>query len=273
MNTFEEKVFQGLTDDLTLHYCGKRIQNLSHSFGPYHRDTYLLYYIAEGSAVLYANGKEQEISAKGFFVNFPDSGNVYHCKAGVPWTIKWIVAEGEMLERHLSLVGITRENPYIPLRDSDAIDHLLDAMYEQFDKNTMDSKFYCISLLYRLFSLLATNADKKIHSNHYITTAYRLIEENFANPEFTVALLSEQLGLHFNYFSVLFKKETGISPIRAINECRMVSASKMLRFTNKSIKEIAGSCGFSDEFYFSRNFKRRFHQSPKAYRQREGYLT
>jgi len=273
MNTFEEKVFQGLTNELTLHYCGKRIRSLSHSFGPYDRDTYLLYYIAEGSAILYADGREQNISARGFFVNFPHSRNVYHCKAGIPWTIKWISAEGELLEHHLSLIGITREHPYIPLQDSDAIEHLLDAMYEQFDKNTLDSKFSCISLLYRLFSLLAANAERKNHKNTYVAAAYRRIEENFSDPDFTVASLAQQLGLHFNYFSVLFKKETGISPIQAINDCRMINAGKMLRFTDRPVKEIARSCGFSDEFYFSRSFKRRFHQSPKAYRQRVEHIA
>ena len=273
MNIFVEKSFRGPADGLTLHYCGKRIRNLSHSFGPYDRDPFLLYYIAEGSAIAHINGKKQEISAKGFFVNFPNSGNVYQSKTGVPWTIKWIVAEGEMLEKHLARIGITRETPYIPLQDGQQIEQLFDSMYEHFDKTALSDKFYCISLLYRLFSLLAPKVERTEVKNTYVEQAYLLIEKNYANPDFNVATLSQMLGLHFNYFSVLFKKETGITPIQAINNCRMVNAGKMLKFTDRPIKEIAADCGFSDEFYFSRVFKKHFSQSPKVYRKSEEYIT
>ena len=71
MNNFEEKVFDSFENDVVLYYCGKRLHNYSHKFGPYSNDKYLIYYVKEGRAKLTLNGKETELSASMFFVNFP----------------------------------------------------------------------------------------------------------------------------------------------------------------------------------------------------------
>ncbi len=273
MNSFQEKVFLGFENDIELYYCGKRLKNLSHTFGPYDRDTYLLYYIKEGSASLISNGEESEISASGFFVNFPHSQNLYQSKNNIPWSIKWIVIGGEAVEKYLSLIGISRKNPFLRLHDSREIENIFDEMYESFDRASASSQIYCVSLLYKLFSRLAESASKKPVTSEYILKASELIDGCFSEPDFNVARLAEMLGLHFNYFSVLFKKEMGISPVKAIADARMQSASKMLKFTDKPIKEICRECGFLDEFYFSRAFKKKFGSSPKAYRDSEEYLT
>jgi len=271
MNNFEEKIYGGFSDELRLIYCGKRLKNLSHNYGPHTLNTYLLYYIMEGTATLYYNGKSEEITGPGFLVHYPKCANSYQCKRGVPWGIKWIVADGAMIEKYLSIVGISREKPYIKLEDGRGIDLLFDKMYESFDKGSTAAAFSCISLLYELFSLLAEKAAPKSEESMLIKKAYSIINCNFSNPDFNVSMLAEMLGLHFNYFSVLFKQETGISPIKAICECRFLNADKMLRFTDKSIKEVAVSCGFADEFYFSRSFKKRFGKSPREYRKIAGY--
>ena len=66
--------------------------------------------------------------------------------------------------------------------------------------------------------------------------------------------------------SILYKKTTGISPVKEINQCRLQGACKMLNFTDKRIKEVALENGFADELYFSRIFKNAFGVSPSAYK-------
>jgi AraC family transcriptional activator of pobA len=46
----------------------------------------------------------------------------------------------------------------------------------------------------------------------------------------------------------------------------MLEAARLLRFTDKTMGEVAYESGFSDPLYFSRAFKRHNGQSPSAYR-------
>ena len=112
-NSFEEKIFEGLDSDLRLLYCGKRLGNIGHGFGPYTRDDYLIYYIKEGEADLTVNGEQIVLKGEGFFVNFPKSGGVYHARETNPWSIKWVSAGGELVGRYLDLLGITEKRPYL----------------------------------------------------------------------------------------------------------------------------------------------------------------
>ena len=120
--------------------------------------------------------------------------------------------------------------------------------------------------MHMLFSVLAGELEKPSTDNDYVVSAKKLIEENYRDPEFNVNALAEKLGLHHNYFSILYKKTTGISPIKEINQCRLQGACKMLNFTDKRIKEVALENGFADELYFSRIFKNAFGVSPSAYK-------
>lgn len=266
MNFFEEKVFDEFGDEIKLYYCGKRFRSISHTYGPYDQNRYLLYFIKEGKATLTMENGKTVMLSKGFFVNFPQSNASYCCNEGSPWTIKWIMAEGVIIEKYLSLLGITRENPYMELNREQNIELIFDEMYEKFDKGNLSSKIYCISLMHKLFSVLAEDSNGLKSRNEYIFSATKLIEKNYSDHKFNVSLLAEKLGLHHNYFSILYKRETGISPMKAINQYRLQNACKMLNFTDKLIKEVALESGFSDEFYFSRLFKNTFGMSPNAYK-------
>lgn len=266
MNLFEEKVFDEFVDEIKLYYCGKRFRSISHAYGPYDQDRYLIYFIKEGRATLTTKNNKTIILSKGFFVNFPQSYTSYCCDDGVPWTIKWIMAEGAILEKYFSLLGITRENPYIELNKEQNIESVFDEMYDKFDKNSLSSKIYCISLMHKLFSFLAEDLNENRSYNNYISSATKLIEENYSDPEFNVSVLAKKLGLHHNYFSILYKKVIGISPVKSITQYRIQKACKMLSFTDKLVKEVAIENGFSDELYFSRVFKNALGVSPSAFK-------
>lgn len=273
MNQFDEKVFSEFENDLALHFCGKRIHNLSHHFGPYDRDAHLIYFIKEGKAVLKTEKEPILLSAKGFFVNFPHSHSKYHCIDKIPWSIKWIEVGGAKIERYLELLGVTRENPYFPLTNPRPVEEIFDELYKRFDENLLPSRLHCISLVHKLFAVLAENKADPSPKNSYVEEALSLMREHFPDPDLNIYGIANWVGLQHNYFSVLFKKETGESPIQALNRLRLGNAEKLLKYTNLPIHKVAEKSGFSDGLYFSRVFRKHFGVSPTTFRENEEYLT
>lgn len=85
----------------------------------------------------------------------------------------------------------------------------------------------------------------------------------------TVITLSEwssSVRLSPVYFGSLFKRETGMSPMEWLNERRLEMAAQYLAGTNKSVAEIAADCGYSCQFYFSRQFRLHHGLPPLRYR-------
>ena len=73
---------------------------------------------------------------------------------------------------------------------------------------------------------------------------------------------------HYNpeYLSALYSRSAGITLTAAVNRARLDIAKKLLSDRNVTIKEAAYSCGFSDEKYFMRVFRRAEGMTPEQYR-------
>lgn len=67
-----------------------------------------------------------------------------------------------------------------------------------------------------------------------------------------------------------FRDEFGITINDYITKKRMDLAEKLLLTTDKPLREIASSTGFSDVEYFSRTFKKHHGDSPAAWRRQKG---
>ena len=99
--------------------------------------------------------------------------------------------------------------------------------------------------------------------------------------EYIEAHLDERLSLDvlaaeaavskFHFVSV-FNKSVGATPHKHVQHLRMQAATAMLRDTNKSIIEIALTCGFQSPSHFAATFRCHFAQSPSEYRGRRRTL-
>ncbi|MGZ0039991.1 AraC family transcriptional regulator [Paenibacillus ottowii] len=85
------------------------------------------------------------------------------------------------------------------------------------------------------------------------------------NSKVTLTELSEMVQLAPTYLSRTFKETTGYSVIEFFNKIKMDKAKELLIEGDKKVKEVAQALGYTDEFYFSRIFKRMEGVSPSEY--------
>ena len=64
------------------------------------------------------------------------------------------------------------------------------------------------------------------------------------------------------HFCRIFKKATGQTAMQYLTDYRLKIADVILKGSNKSVAEIAAMCGFEDEGYFCRCYKRKFGDPP-----------
>ena len=81
-----------------------------------------------------------------------------------------------------------------------------------------------------------------------------------------VSELSGAADMSSSRFFELFKLATGHAPIGFFIRMRMRRACELLRETDLSVKEVAATLGYQDEFYFSRLFKSLHRLAPSHYR-------
>lgn len=106
------------------------------------------------------------------------------------------------------------------------------------------------------------------HSN----VVYKVMEYVKANYDSKISLddIARHVYLSRSYLSSIFKEETGESLFSYINKVR-IEKSKMYLLDNAvSLVDIASMCGFEDQSYFTRVFKKATGMSPKKYRDSRG---
>jgi len=82
--------------------------------------------------------------------------------------------------------------------------------------------------------------------------------------------LEELLGvadIKKTLFLQSFREVTGTTPIQYITDVRLDMACDLLLETDLGVAQIGEQCGFSDPFYFSRCFKKKYSVSPRQYRE------
>ena len=122
-------------------------------------------------------------------------------------------------------------------------------------------------LLESVCEYLARYAGQR-YQYEFVITLKNLLYHNLGNPDFQITDAIKGLGYTPDYVRKCFVKELGKTPLEYLTMLRLQQAGKLLaQESYLSIEEVADSCGFRDSFYFSRQFKKQFGQSPREYRQ------
>lgn len=100
-----------------------------------------------------------------------------------------------------------------------------------------------------------------------VAAALDLIRSRLARP-IVVAEIATGVGMSERHLRRLFQQELGVSVVAAIADCRLQQARRLLsmRFP---VARAAANVGIADPTRFSRLFRRRYGETPRAYQARE----
>jgi len=120
----------------------------------------------------------------------------------------------------------------------------------------------------RLHTLVGEDGEETLHlspNEKLVRQAMRIIRDQYANPNFRVEMLSQQLGISKIKCYRLFKEVLDTSPSDLIIKLRLQKAEQLLVRKKMNISEVGFECGFNDPKYFSKLFKKHYGFSPRSF--------
>ncbi len=125
----------------------------------------------------------------------------------------------------------------------------------------------------RLFELVLSVSTLKPYAHEYYYRNERLqpvlqyIKAHLEQPLSTSELASV-LHVSTPRFFEIFRDAQNVSPGQYIQQLRMRKAQELLMNSDLRIHEVATATGYTDQFHFSRLFKKRFRISPDLFRKK-----
>lgn len=171
---------------------------------------------------------------------------------------KWSIRNEEQM---LSLPTVSEP------ADSYHLEELFRMLVVSWHQKRPGYEFISRTYLHQL--LLIMLQDKNRHEHNYavalkVEKVIQYLHDN-VGKRVSLAELAELVQVAPTYLARIFKETTGYTVITFFNKMKTDKAKEMMIDNNIKMKEVAQALGYSDEFYFSRLFKKIEGISPSEY--------
>lgn len=228
-------------------------------------DVFELQFVASGNVILEYDGQRYELGAGSFWVNLPGVNYRYRPGSNGEWEHRFIVFGGRRCKIWKSMGLI----PYLPCQVpaemmlAKRIDRIIELSNRGLPLNNLEAMNMTEKILIDLRRLL----DLESQSVSWINAVTSVLDvRHNLNPDYSA--LAAKYGMTRRSLFRNFKKATGVTPHAYHIQTRIKYIMEMLEMTDLPIKNIAEKVGYSDIFYFSRQFKQHTNLSPGQYRKR-----
>lgn len=188
-----------------------------------------------------------------------------------PWEVYWLRIEGPQLEAICRMLSVT-DAPVFPEFESTEAAVLYRRIFDWMEQDVPECPVLIHAEIARLLALVfraRLRSTKEVESIPVVLRRPVEWMKLFYFESVRVSKLAKMAGLSAGHFTRVFKSTFGTSPIDWLRRERISQAKRRLVDTESSIKEIAEQVGYSDRFFFSKDFKSHTGLSPRAFRRRE----
>ena len=235
-------------------------------------ENYLLVYCAKGSGIVLISGEQVPVSNDQFFIIPKGEEFKFYSVLNVNTQLLTAHFDGRkarQLGKEFSVVRnlIPSVNNMVANREM-LFDEIFNNLSKGFHDENLEYVNFCFGHLLATFIYAnRTSDDLADESNPIVRRAINYLGKNL-EKKLSLNQLSKEMGYSPTYFSTLFKKETNYSPISYFSHLKIVKACELLDYTNMKVKEISFHLGYSDPYYFTKDFTKKMGLSPRNYRNR-----
>ncbi len=249
------------------HYKLLQLKKLR-TYRPQGRRDYQLLYVAEGAAHFVVGDRRYDVTKGGVFIYHPEIPQDYYYVLSEKPDIYWIHFTGWGVERLLTGLGLTSEQPIL-LQAREELPELFEKIIIELRLDRFQRMEMTEAYLRQLFIMIA----RLNQTSERDRTGYHSMLDQVMNQfhheyqsEINIAEYAKRNHISCSWFIREFKKYTGYSPKQYITNLRLQHAKELLHNHSLPISEIATLVGYEDQLYFSRIFRKYTGLSPREYR-------
>lgn len=233
-----------------------------------HLHSYLILHTLSGRGRLHYQGQQYMLSQGDlFFIDCMDYQR-YEAIQEEDWEFLWVHVQGATLggyyeqfhQRQLPVCHST-ESSRIP----ELIRQLLQIQIPRNNKTELISSQLIVQLLTEVVLASIHTGEKSNTIPASILDLQQFLEKHYTDP-ITLDDLAQKYNTNKFQLSRDFKQYIGLPPIEYLINIRINAAKGMLRYSDKSIQQIASAVGIYNVSHFINLFKARVDCTPLAYR-------
>ncbi len=226
--------------------------------------THVIHYVLSGKGFYEVGGDVIPLSeGQLFFIRQGEKISYYSDKNDV-YTYRWIGLKGKLadalMDACIDAIGGYVTNPI------DGIGEEFVKICEKYPEYKQLGYQFCNPDILRLFSMvMAAYPKNENNQNDYATDARDYILANLCDPKLKVNAIADEIGVSRSALFRVFTEKYKVSPMQFINSQR-IQLAKQLLIEGMRIKDVAFSCGYDNQLYFSTVFKNSVGITPSEYR-------
>ena len=217
-------------------------------------------------------GKRHEVAADQLVWVNCHHPHAYGAVTREPWELYWLRVEGRQLDRISHLLEVRALPVFVGL-DARTVALDFERIFRRMEGNRPCGAAHVNA---SVASIIATAFDSRLGDADMIRPelpqpvlkALEKMRLYFHQP-IRVVELAQLAGMSESHFSRQFKAAIGTSPIDWLRRERINQAKRRLIESDDAIKEIARQVGYTDQFFFSKDFKRMTKLTPTQFREQE----
>ena len=240
------------------------------------------FYNSNGSGTLIMNGIGYDLP----------EGSAFFIPAGVPheyypsgdiWDLRWMLPRGDGLPAMYRKLGLENGGVY-KLADYRPLDIIINKMHNEIIADNHNGNLFASAYVVEFIMEFARQTGN-ISTEHNSVADYSdkdtylkytdilrdYIKYHFMH-NITLNELCHLIDVTPQHLCRIFKQCTGMRPVEYITHIRLDYAKNLLANTKHSISDISVWCGFENQNYFWRIFKKNVNMTPGEYRKNNSFF-
>lgn len=263
---------KSLTKDIEIDYVIKD----QWSF-PLHKHTHHeIQFILRGQGLHFINQDQFVYNAGDIFITLPQDNHsfVFQKKTAVcivKFNEAFIQHSFQHKDLELLKSGLSYSNKKILLTTDcrKNIGELIHLLMKTYKKSSPYKELLLKNTLSLILTLLMDEAELKLSKpqDEKIQEILKYIQRHLGQKDpLSVQNISQHFNINKTYFTQYFKKATGSTYKKYVQEYTLNIIAHQLLHQDKTLSQLAYDYGFSDEAHLSRSFKSLFQKSPTAFK-------